>query len=148
MCLFFPLLFEQQKKKDGQVLEAHEREQRGNDERGSDRKREKRRESQRESPFSLMERASAMLFPLITLMTNLKQFKSHFGGSPSPLASPFLLFSSIHIILLFLTPLSRFLISPLLLSPASVIPFFLVESGICLYMCAWVSSSKLHICLC
>ena len=31
-----------------------------------------------------MEQASAMLFPLITLMTNLKQFKSHFGGSPSP----------------------------------------------------------------
>lgn len=53
-----------QHREDGWVLEeAHEREQRRNDERGSDRKREERKERQRESPFSLMDQASAMPFP-------------------------------------------------------------------------------------
>lgn len=52
-------------------------------------------ERDRDSPFPLMEQASAMLFLLITLMTNLKQFKIHFRVSPSlslflfpPLSSP------------------------------------------------------------
>ena len=60
------------KKKRGLVFkEAHERKRRRNDdERGSDRKRQKRIEGQRVTIPPLMEQASAMLFPLITLMTN------------------------------------------------------------------------------
>lgn len=59
-------------KRNGLVFkEAHERDRRRNDdERGSDRKRQKRREGKRVTIPPLMEQASAMLFPLITLMTN------------------------------------------------------------------------------
>ena len=81
----------------------------------------------------LMEQASAMLFPLTTLMSNLKQFKSHFGGSPS-----LSLFSSVHTISLFLIPLSPCLISVFLLSSALVILYFSVESGIYFRPCVYV----------
>lgn len=55
----------------------------------------KRRERE-ESLFPPHVASFCNAFPLITLMTNLKQFKSHFGGSTSP-------FFSLTLLLLFST---------------------------------------------
>lgn len=55
---------------------------------------QKRRRGRRVAISPLIEQASAALFPLITLMTNLMQLQSHFGGSLF-LSSSFSLFSSI-----------------------------------------------------
>lgn len=87
-----------------------------------------------------------MLFPLITLMTNLKQFKSHFGGSPSLLSSTFLLhphplalpYSSFPLSYFYRPPFACFSRLPLSFFFSF---FFLVKSGF--HLCLW-----LHVCMC
>lgn len=112
------------KKKMDRYLRKHMRGSRGEVIREEVTERGRKGERDRESPLPLMEQASAMLFPLITLMTNLKQLKSHFwvsllflSFSPLPL-HPLSIFSPLRLHLPLLISLPSFIccIPPLLFS--------------------------------